>query len=96
MALAGEMSYRSVIAPLLMLGGVEEAIQSFDDEMARQRGLRAANSLSTIWHHRNTGVLSHPAMLEFYERTGMADYWRRHGNPDFCRVRGAQIECPGP
>jgi hypothetical protein len=56
-------------------------------------GLHAANGLSTIWVKYDRAQLSNPVVLTFLESFGLANYWRNHGNPDYCRVNGKNIEC---
>ena len=79
MAEAGDLS-----AYLWTIGAVDETLANFHEQ--RERGLRIANSLPTLWAAYNRAQLSNPAMPAFFEAKGLADYWRKHGNPDYCRV----------
>lgn len=81
---------------LWRIGAIEETLANFQDLRDQGRGLNAANSLSYIWGAYNRTQLAHPAMPAFFEANGMADYWRKHGNPDLCRVEGDKIECGDP
>jgi TolB-like protein len=81
---------------LWRIGAIDEALSSFQTMRRKGRGLRAANGLGYIWVAYNRGQLSSPAMPAFFESFGMADYWRKHGNPDYCRVDGVNIECEIP
>ena len=78
---------------LWTLGAVEETLANFQRLRERGRILRTANSLQTFWNVYNRPQLSDPAMPAFFEANGMVDYWRKHGNPDYCRVDGASVEC---
>ena len=78
---------------LWRIGATDEALSSFRRMMERGRGLRAVNSLSALWKAYDHAKLSSPALVPFFESFGMADYWRKHGNPDYCRVDGPVIEC---
>ena len=81
---------------LWRIGAVEETLSNLQDLREQGRGLNAANSLAYFWNAYNQAQLSHPAMPAFFEANGMADYWRKHGNPDYCRVDGDNIECGDP
>ncbi|MGA9573648.1 MAG: tetratricopeptide repeat protein, partial [Lysobacterales bacterium] len=81
------------VNPLWRIGATEEVLVAFRNMQERGNGLRAANPLYLIWVAYDRAQLSSPLMPAFFESTGMADYWRKHGNPDYCRVEGASIEC---
>jgi TolB-like protein len=91
----GDLSNRA-FNYLLMLGAVDEAIRFWHEKNANGRGLRASNDLTFLWYVFNREQLNNPSLVPFFESTGMADYWRKHGNPDYCRVDGDQIECGEP
>jgi TolB-like protein len=73
------------------IGAVDETLANFRKQ--KERGLRKANTLPTLWDANNQAQLSNPAMIEFFEANGMVDYWREHGDPDYCRVEGTSVEC---
>ena len=75
------------------IGAVNETLANFRDQRERGRTLRTANSLRIFWDTRNRAQLSDPAIPAFFEANGMVDYWRKHGDPDYCRVKGASVEC---
>jgi TolB-like protein len=81
-----DMGGQSVFTELLRLGAVDEAIDYWD--RLRQSGElgRTVLDLSDLWLDMDRQNRNHPRMLDLYERTGLADYWREHGDPDFCRV----------
>ena len=76
---------------LWTIGAVDETLADFRQQ--RERGLRTANSMPTLWAAYNRAQLSNPAILEFFEANGLVDYWRKHGDPDYCRVDGESVEC---
>ena len=82
-----------LISYLWTMGAVEETLTHFRGQRERGRILRTANSLQFFWNAYNRAQLSNPVMPAFFEANGMVDYWRKHGNPDYCRVDGANIEC---
>jgi len=84
---------RGLTPYLWTIGAVEEALASFRAQRERGRVLRTANSLSSFWEPYGRAQLSDPAMPAFFETSGLVDYWRKHGDPDYCRVDGASVEC---
>ena len=78
---------------LWKIGAVKEALANYREQRERGRILRTANSLNIFWDAYNRSQLSNPAMPAFFEANGMVDYWRKHGDPDYCRVDGANVEC---
>ncbi len=80
-------------AHLWRIGATEEALSSFKAMREQGLGIHVANGLTMIWVAYDRAQLSNPAMPEFFESFGMADYWRKHGDPDYCRVDGERIEC---
>ena len=91
LAPAGDLS-----SYLWRIGATEETLANFQNMREQGRGLHAANSLLSIWVAYDRAQLSNPALPAFFEDTGLADYWRKHGNPDYCRVEGKNIECSAP
>jgi TolB-like protein/lipoprotein NlpI len=81
---------------LWTLSAVEETLANFQGLRERGRILRTANSLQTFWNVYNRPQLSSPAMSAFFEANGMVDYWRKHGDPDYCRVDGSSVQCGDP
>jgi len=81
---------------LWTIGAVEETLANFRGQRERGRILHAANSLGIFWSAFNRSQLANPAMPAFFEANGMVDYWRKHGDPDYCRVDGASVECGDP
>ena len=80
--------------PLLYsLGEVDEALDSMRGFQASGRGLRVTNGLGMIWNADTRATLAHPSLAIFFEELGMTDYWREHGDPDYCRVTGDSVEC---
>lgn len=86
----------SAAAALWRIGATEEAISSLRSLQEQGLGLHAANGLPMIWTAYDRAQLSSPVMPAFFESSGLADYWRKHGNPDHCRVDGETIECGTP
>jgi TolB-like protein/Flp pilus assembly protein TadD len=82
-----------LITYLWRLGETTKALGEFRQLNSRGRGLYLANTLGALWHTYDQAGLSDPALPAFFEEMGMADYWRKHGNPDYCRVDGETIEC---
>jgi len=82
-----------LIMPLWRLGATTKALEILKELRDRDRGLRAANSLGNLWNTYDQAGLSDPALPAFFEDMGIADYWRKHGDPDYCRVDGDQIRC---
>lgn len=75
------------------IGAVDEALAYFRGQRESGRLLRAVNSLSMFWDAYNREQLSNPAMPAFFEANGMVDYWRKHGDPDYCRVTDNSVAC---
>ncbi len=84
---------RTLSAYLWYLGATEEALREIYRIIATGRGLRAQIGFLTIWMAFNREHLDDPGLPALFEHTGLADYWRKHGNPDLCRVSGDKIEC---
>jgi len=82
-----------VFRTLYRLGAIDESIDIWHEVQENGRGLQAANMLSVLWSAYDRKQLSNPALLTLFEDSGLADYWRKHGNPDYCRVDGENIEC---
>jgi TolB-like protein len=78
---------------LYRLGEVEAATASWHELASRGRGLRASNLINYVWRAYDRKQLGHPATHQFFEDTGLVDYWRKHGDPDFCRVMDSGVEC---
>ena len=78
---------------LWKIGAVKETLANKREQRRKGRTLRTANSLIIFWDAFNRTQLSDPAMPAFFEANGMVDYWRKHGDPDYCRVDGASVEC---
>ena len=80
---------------LAKLGAVDEAIEYWHSLRTEARFTRSGNYLQYVWDFPSD-KMSDPNFLQFLEDIGMADYWRKHGNPDYCRVDGKNIECAVP
>ena len=89
-------SYTTLVTYLWVVGATDEAIAALLKEAENKRGLRVVSNLSTVWNAYNRDQLADPGLPGLFERIGMADYWRRHGDPEFCRVDGDRIECGPP
>ncbi len=83
-------------ANLWRIGASEETLSSFQTMRAEGLGLHVSNGLNILWTAYDREQLSNPALPAFFESFGLADYWRKHGNPDYCRVDGENIECGTP
>ena len=81
---------------LYRLGTVGAALEAWRAELAAGRNLRAANELNVFWTAESRQSLEDPAIVPFFEEIGMADYWRAHGAPDYCRAVGDSFECGEP
>jgi len=77
------------------LGAVDAAIDYWLSLRAQDRLTRSSNYLQYIWDFP-AEKMSDRRMQQFLKDTGMVDYWRKHGNPDSCRVDGENIECSAP
>ncbi len=78
---------------LWKIGAVKETLANFRKQREKGRILRTANSLNIYWDDYSRAQLSDPAMPAFFEANGLVDYWRKHGDPDYCRVDGDSVEC---
>jgi hypothetical protein len=87
---------RTLVPYLWPLGATEEAIAHIHRVIESGRGLRVGIGIGEIWFANNREHLSDPGLTALFEETGMADYWRKHGDPDLCRVDGKKIECAAP
>jgi TolB-like protein/Tfp pilus assembly protein PilF len=86
--------WQGIFGMLINLGEIDAAIGYWNSLRARERLSRSGNYLSYLWNLSNQ-KMSDPQFIQFLEDTGIADYWRKHGNPDNCRVAGETIECGG-
>jgi len=87
---------RTLVPYLWPLGATEEAIAHIYRVIESGRGLRVGIGIGEFWFANNREHLSDPGLPAVFERVGMADYWREHGDPDLCRVRGEEIRCGAP
>ena len=78
------------------LGAMEATYEAWRIQSSSVNGLLAANSLYGIWSPGNRDKLESPEMLRIFKQTGLFDYWKTHGNPDYCRVAGDRLECNAP
>lgn len=78
---------------LWLIGANTEALDQLNQVIDSGRGLRAGIGLVIIWWANYRDQLGDPALPALYEHIGAADYWRKHGDPDLCRVNGDNIEC---
>ena len=78
---------------LWRIGALDEAISYYGEQVETGRGLRSANMLPSLWSAYERKHLDHPGLPAMFEDFGMADYWRKHGDPDYCHVEGDDIEC---
>jgi hypothetical protein len=78
---------------LYHLGEVEEALSELRKLRAAGHEARATANLSDLWAAGSRKNLSHPAMAPFFEEWDLTDYWRKHGDPDYCRVTTTGMEC---
>ena len=96
LASAGSADSMDLIIPLWRLGETEKTLEIFNELRNRGRGLRAANSLGNLWNTYDRAQLSAPSLPAFFEENGLANYWRQHGDPNYCRVDGSNIVCGEP
>ena len=85
--------WEDVTPYLWRIGAVKETLTNFREQRERGRVLRTANSFNIYWGAFNRAQLSNPMLPVFFEANGLVDYWRKHGDPDYCRVDGASVEC---
>ncbi|MBT8062603.1 MAG: hypothetical protein KJO85_07950 [Gammaproteobacteria bacterium] len=89
-----QMSASRTLFPYLwLIGATDAALDHMHRIIDSGRGLRAGIGLVTIWAAYHRDQLDAPGLPELFERIGAADYWRKHGDPDLCRVSGDNIEC---
>jgi len=67
------------------LGEVDAAVDYWLSLRAEERFARSGNYLQYLWDFP-TDKMSDPRFLQFLEDLGIADYWRKHGDPDTCFV----------
>ena len=88
-----EMSgWGGVFGELAGLGAVETGIDYWYSLRAKERYVRSGNYLQYLWKFPEESI-SDPRFVRFLEDIGIVDYWRKHGDPDYCRVDGASVEC---
>ena len=91
-----EMSgWGGVFGELAGLGAVETGIDYWYSLRAKERYVRSGNYLQYLWKFPEESI-SDPRFVRFLEDIGIVDYWRKHGDPDYCRVDGASVECGDP
>jgi len=71
---------------LAQLGDIDAAVDYWLSLRAEDRFARSGNYLQYLWSFP-TDKMSDPRFLQFLEDIGVADYWRNHGDPDYCRVK---------
>jgi TolB-like protein len=67
------------------LGEVDAAVDYWLSLRSEERYTRSGNYLQHLWEFPKDRM-SDPRYLQFLEDTGVADYWRKHGDPDTCSV----------
>jgi TolB-like protein len=87
--------WADLVPYLWNIGAVEETLANFWGQRENGRLLRSVNSLNFFWYAFNRALLSNPVMPAFFEANGMVEYWRKHGDPDYCRVTGNSVTCEG-
>jgi len=87
--------WSGVFGYLARLGAIDAAIEYWHSLRVQARLTRSGNYLQYVWDFQSE-KMSDPNFLQFLKDTGMVDYWRKHGNPDYCRVEGKTIECGAP
>lgn len=89
-----ELAEQGDLTPYLWkIDAITETLVNFREQRERGRILRTANSLNIFWDAYNRHQLSDPVMPAFFEANGLVDYWRKHGDPDYCRVDAQNVEC---
>ena len=78
---------------LLRLGAVDEALEAWLRLRDSGNGLMTVNTFSSMWTPESRAYLEQPQMSRVFEEAGLMDYWRTHGDPDFCRVVDEGLEC---
>ena len=92
----GSAGSQTLFPFLWLIGSTQEALEHMGRVLDSGRGLRATLASIDIWAAFNRDRLGDPGLPAFFESLGMADYWRKHGNPDLCRVTSDKIECSEP
>jgi len=92
----GRSSQLTLFGYLWTMGATAEAIEVLSRQVEAKRGLRVLSALGAVWEAYNRDRLADPGLPGMFEKTHVADYWRTHGNPEFCRVDGDLIECGAP
>jgi TolB-like protein/Flp pilus assembly protein TadD len=78
---------------LLRLGALDAAVEAWGVMRDHGNDLMAVNNLSSVWTPETRAYLEQPQITRLFEEVGLMDYWRTHGDPDFCRVVGEGLEC---
>jgi tetratricopeptide (TPR) repeat protein len=82
--------FTGVFWELMTIGAGAEAAEQWRSMRDGGRGLRAANALTSLWLPGVRPQLNDPAVVKLLEDSGVADYWRTHGPPDFCEQQADQ------
>jgi len=77
--------HAGVVLQLFRLGAVQEATDNWRKMRDDGQRLRAANAMVDFWLPYDRDKLNQPPVQQLFEDIGMADYWRKHGDPDFCK-----------
>jgi TolB-like protein len=89
----GSASSQTLFPYLWLIGSTQEALDHMGRVLDSGRGLRVSLASIDIWAAYNRSRLGALGLPAFFERIGLADYWRKHGDPDLCRVSADTIEC---
>jgi adenylate cyclase len=84
-----EYSWASV---LLMLGAHEAALE----EALSDKDQSGWIFLLNLWFPQDEAFREQPGFMALAERSGLAEFWRAHGDPDHCRLLEApvrRLEC---
>lgn len=70
------------------LGAWDRLFERLEDIYAFQPAM-----MKVLWHPELAPARGDPRFIGFLRQTGLVEYWRAHGWPDFCQPEGESFRC---
>ncbi len=80
------------LAPYLRLGAVDESLAEVRHLLASLPRRRAV-LLTLLWEPDAAPLRSDPRFVELVTETGLVDFWRERGWPEFCAESSGKVTC---
>jgi tetratricopeptide (TPR) repeat protein len=80
--------------PLFAIGADSVFLETLQAELSGEYQSGVSNALGVTWRVIRASPQTQPQFKELMRKAGLVDYWRKHGWPDRCRVKGEDdFEC---